>query len=311
VMTNRLLRSIAAVAITIAPTLSAQTPRAADTIEPSQYKRAVIRAHNADDHASPGGFMRSFVGAAVVVSSVALVASQQESRFDVASVKPDQSGETGIFIRMDGETFTANRITLRELVSAAYNNNYRGDEIIGGPSWSGANRFAITARRSGAVASNEMLRNLLADRFGLRTHTEMREVPVYELVVARADGALGPKLTRSTANCGVERCSGRNTGAGFVGTGIPLGLFIGSTLQGAAGRRVIDRTGLTGSMDIDVRWDPQGLGRSPIGVEVPTGATDSGSVFTAVQEQLGLRLRPSRQMRQVLIIDSATFPEPD
>ncbi len=178
-----------------------------------------------------------------------------------------------------------------------------------------------------------MLRAMLAGRFQLKVHIEQREQPVFDLVLARKDGKLGPGLTSSDANCdtppapSTERadlsappppCTVRMVGAMLrADKQGPLGdLMEGNTsmdrladaLRISAGRVVVNKTGLSGSYRIAMNYDMMG-GRRPRSVDP---SLDAGpSVFTAVQEQLGLKLEPSKAQRDALVIDRLERPTPN
>jgi uncharacterized protein (TIGR03435 family) len=202
-----------------------------------------------------------------------------------------------------------------------------------------------------------MLKALLADRFKLKTHTESREMALYALVVARSDGKLGQKLKPSTSDCSDAAAEAQkradaiakgganalaaimpkpgetwkcammpvidpaNAAAGFGlrADGQPL-MILTQMLSQVTGRSVIDKTGLTGLYDWELRFDPQVfMAMLPqLGLNLPAGAganaaafSDSPSLLTALQEQLGLKLDSQRGPVDVLVIDSAELPEPD
>lgn len=239
--------------------------------------------------------------------------------FEVASVRPDTSADGAIGIAIQGATVTVRNYTVRRLITEAYVNQYRSDEIIGGPAWLDRDRFAIVGRASRPVSyanagvAFAMLRTLLAERFKLATHVEQRERAVYNLVLARSDGALGRGLVPSTIDCirarqehADRQCGIRNQPAGtLVITGMGFDVLPGFL---NVGRRIINRTGLTGTYDVDLHWNP-----GEFGLDADPGAPppDNGgpSIFTAVQEQLGLKLEPVRVMVPVLVIDSVERPQ--
>jgi uncharacterized protein (TIGR03435 family) len=179
-----------------------------------------------------------------------------------------------------------------------------------------------------------MLRNLLADRFKLVVHTEMRETAVYALVLARSDGRLGPQLRRSTVDCAALLASfkekketppntingrpscGTQTRAGtMMTTATTMADFV-RNLAPMAGRPIVDRSGLTGPFDIDLTWAPEqqpfdsAQGRGAPGT-TPAPDSDRPSLVTAVQEQLGLKLDSQRLPFETLVIDSAERPTED
>ena len=201
----------------------------------------------------------------------------------------------------------------------------RPDHIFNYPDWADRERFDVTATYSpdSQRLVRQMLQRLLEERFSLRVHRETRELPVYELVKARADGLLGPRMRPSTAACQPkpgERspCTlliqeGRFRGVGTNwGTGEVLALNIG-----VWDRPIVDKTGLSGAFDIDLEWtpdpsqarDPAGVARSAAAAAATPG--ERTSIFTALQEQLGLKLQPSRAPLEVLVIDRLERPRED
>jgi uncharacterized protein (TIGR03435 family) len=202
-----------------------------------------------------------------------------------------------------------------------------------------------------------MLKALLADRFKLKTHTESREMPLYALVVARSDGTLGQKLKPSTSDCADAAAEAQkraeaiakgganalaaimpkpgetwtcammpvidpaNMAAGFGlrADGQPMTILT-QLLSQVTGRSVVDKTGLTGLYDWELRFDPQvfmtmlpqlGINLPGAGANAAAPVSDSPSLLTALQEQLGLKLDSQRGPVDVLVIDSAELPEPD
>ena len=191
--------------------------------------------------------------------------------------------------------------------------------IVGEPEWISRERFDIIARIPDAHADGQvllMLQGLLTQRFKLKAHRETREQPVYEVVVARADRRLGPRLTRSDSDCANNPpaappsldspCAGLfgvgPAGGRIVSKGRPLARVL-SALSMAVSRTVVDRTGLQGPFDVDLQWSAD--------VGTPVTNSDTPSIFTALQEQLGLRLEPSRAPVDVLVIESVERPTPD
>jgi bla regulator protein blaR1 len=182
-----------------------------------------------------------------------------------------------------------------------------------------------------------MMRALLADRFKLQVHNETREMPIFALVLARSDGKLGPQLQKSSTDCEALRAAGRGRGQGGPpaalappqpGDRMQCGIRIGpgnmaaggSTLAQFAmsigmfvGRIVVDRTGLTGAYDFNLTWTPDQIANRPPGAPEPliNGVPidpNGPSIFTAVQEQLGLKLESQKGPVNVLVIDRAEHP---
>jgi len=252
--------------------------------------------------------------------------------FEVASIKRNVSGDPGASIRIQpGGQMTVTNNSLFNLIRNAYGSQRY--EMVPGPklpAWVDSDRWDILAKSpAGAPEVQEQmqlrLRSLLEDRFKLVARREMREMPIYELVVARSDGQLGPQIKRSGDECGAQ---GRARDAGvtppplppgwFCGTrsnngsvsmkGVPLSNFV-RNLGGMTGRVVIDRTGLTGPFDLDLTWTPDPVPGAP--PQEPGARGDGASLFAAMQEQLGLKLEAKRAPVEVLIIESAEKPVED
>lgn len=240
--------------------------------------------------------------------------------FEVASVKPNKSGETTSFLTpRPGGNFVVGNMTLRGLIMFAY--GIQGFQLVGYPDWVATERFDITAKAAADVPPTPightspealMLRSLLEDRFRLSAHRETRDLPIYALVLARADGRLGPRLRQTTSDyCkklfeaagkagdtpvppGGEFCGFRPLGSdALAASALPMNEFA-RFLNVESGRTVVDRTGLTGVWDFDLKWSRP---------NAPNPDPDRPSIFTALQEQLGLRLDATTGPVEVLVID--------
>jgi uncharacterized protein (TIGR03435 family) len=214
-------------------------------------------------------------------------------------------------------------VTAQQLIVRAY--GVQPFEIVGGPDWLSRERFDVIAKApatSSLAEMNLMLRALLAERFKLAAHVEKRESPVFFLVTAREDGKPGPGLNPA-ANAGCGRRESPATirppdqcrmviGVGMIeGTGQPL-YSLTAALEKIVGRPVVDMTLLTGTFDFKLMFAAD-EGRSTVvepGIDSPT-RRDAPSVFTAVQEQLGLKLQSTPGLTDVLVIDSLERPTPD
>lgn len=262
--------------------------------------------------------------------------------FAVASIKqsPPPSGGP-MFLAAGprpGGQWLAQNATFLMLVRSAYPGFSLPGQVVGVPDSIGATRFDIDARAEGDPPRDvmtEMLRQLLADRFSLKVHTEQREVDVYALVLAREDGRLGPGLRKPAIDCQAREEARKKDAAAGVPPPVPpappkpgvrpeCGMLsmmtngvmrlsmggsaiasVGSGIQGTVGRPVIDRTGLTGRWDIDLEF----AGTGPL---TTTDTPDApASVFTAVQEQLGLKLESRKEKMDVLVIDQVQMPTPN
>jgi uncharacterized protein (TIGR03435 family) len=190
------------------------------------------------------------------------------------------------------------------------------DRVVGAPDWATVERYDIDARGKDAPTRDEtrtMLQALLRERFNLTAHVETRDLPVYLLMPVRSDGILGPGLRKAAYDCAdpAERARistanlppgrmvcGFNLNAGVLNGGSMALADLEPVLTSAAGRPVLDRTGIPGRFDIDLKW----------AIGTPDAGTDTVSIFTALQEQLGLRLEAATAPLQVLVIDSIVRP---
>jgi uncharacterized protein (TIGR03435 family) len=155
--------------------------------------------------------------------------------FDVASVKPNKEGGPSSVRVTPGGTLSVTNNNLRNIIRNAW--NITNDQIVGGPDWIDSERFDITAKASRPFSQDEaraMLKALLAERFGLVTHDEIRQLPVYVLVTARKDGALGPQMKKSDLDCAALFAS--VTAGGKMPDRLPNGnLPCGISVRGAQG----------------------------------------------------------------------------
>jgi uncharacterized protein (TIGR03435 family) len=256
-----------------------------------------------------------------LVVALGTIAVAQAPAFDAVSVKINTSGEQNSrFGGRPGGLQVSNN-TLRSIIRNIWNLN--GLQIVGGPAWIDETRFDILATVSGNPSRDQLIamaKTMMADRFKLVTHTETRPIPVYALVLARADGQLGPNLRPSSLNdcnpptppapgtppppappqlAGVDipPC-GTSTNAGILRAGgVRLDSFT-RNMANAAGRIIIDKTGLTGAFDMVLRFNP----------DPNNPSSDLPTLFAAVQEQLGLKFDAQTAPTEVLVVDSAEQP---
>jgi uncharacterized protein (TIGR03435 family) len=294
---------------------------------------------------------------ATLLSSLTLITSAQNQplAFEVASVKPNDSGGRGTTMGMQPGRYTATNVTLRTLIVSAY--RLQSFQLLGGLGWISSDHFDIVAKIPDGVplAPAEpqgevptqfqlMLRALLADRFKLVVHNETREMPIYALVTVRSDKKLGPEIHPSTIDCGAlaaqstlkekegKQKSKEERGSVIPATAVtgqspPCNMVMGpgrmsaggvtmatlaSSLSGSVQRMVLDRTGVEGTFDTELTWTPDQMPQGPTGgVPKITGAKidpNGPSIFTALQEQLGLKLESARGSVDVLVIDSVQKP---
>src|SRR6185503_2631272 len=244
----------------------------------------------------------------------------QGPTFEAVSIKANRSGESRSSFRGTQSGISVTNQTVVDIIRNVWNVNRL--QIVDAPPWATTDRFDLEARASGKSSVNElvaMMKTMLAERFNLAVHQEMRPIPIYALVLVRPDGRFGPTLRRSLAKCdrtippapgtpppqppppleGVDLpACGTNTGAGVLrAAGIELEAFT-RNMAGAAGRVIVDKTGLTGTFDMVLKFNP----------DANNPSSDLPSLFAAVQEQLGLKLDPQTAPAHVLVVDRVEKP---
>jgi uncharacterized protein (TIGR03435 family) len=268
--------------------------------------------------------------AALVPWALVGQSGNREPSFEVASIKRNTTGEPGGRIQIQpGGRFTTTNATVRQLVLRAY--DVQDFQIVGGPSWIYSDRFDIAAKAAGDLTPERvslMLRRLFVERFKLAVHTETRDLPIYALVLAKKDGGVGPKLRRSNIDCDAVAAEAAAQGGAppplRPGEPPPCSIGFGAFGQMAARgkplsqlltffsqvtqRTVVDRTGLSGSFDIDLTWTPDPSFPAPPTAGTPPVDSNGPSMFTAVQEQLGLKLESEKAPLQALVIDRIELP---
>jgi uncharacterized protein (TIGR03435 family) len=252
--------------------------------------------------------------------------------FEVASVRASTSGDLAQRIQAPpGGGFIATNAQLSLLIQRAY--DISEDQLVNAPEWIHSARYDITARldrepaspgRSQPDARSLALRSLLAERFKLAVHREIREFPIFALVMARGDRQPGPMLKPSSLDCSPEgmkaRAAARQQGkpaAGGCGSvfnigsisfgGYPLSEFA-KVLSPYEERTVVDRTGLTGNWDFELRFTPDDVGQPAPGQDPPVIDPNGPSFVTALRDQLGLKLDPAKGPVEVLVVDRVERP---
>jgi uncharacterized protein (TIGR03435 family) len=264
----------------------------------------------------------------VLAASLGLLQSQNvtpapRSEFEVATIKPTASYDGRSFVQvLPGGGLRVSGATLKGLLASAY--QVRSFQISGGPGWIDSEHFDVVAKADRSDSSEDLpgdlrqvterqyqtrqdqmrpkLQALLADRFQLRLHREMREQPVYVLVVAKS----GAKLRPSAQFRGLRVGRGQ-----LMGNGATLEMLTTALVGQLGGRSVLDRTELKGAFEFKLEWTPDWgqSGPPPEGVEVPLAASPTGpSLFTALEEQLGLRLESAKGPVEFLVIDRVERP---
>ena len=276
--------------------------------------------------------MTRYATLAIAMTAAAALAAQEPApqpvtpAFEVVVIKPNTSGSQSMSAgtRPGGAYMMVNG-SMRMVFSNAY--PAQSSEIINMPEWFTTDRYDITARIVGKPTreqEQELWRMLFAERMKLKVHYEMREQPTYDLVLARSDGRLGPNLKPAQIDCaaraqlaakgsalaplppmpanGVPPCGMMSSGSAIRAGGTTMA-NLARSIAGAAGRIVVDKTGLTGGFDLTLEFAQQ---RGP---DPPP--EDRPSLFTALQEQLGLKLEPGRSPVQFAVIDYVEKPVVD
>lgn len=213
-------------------------------------------------------------------------------------------------------------------IAMIFSNAYRSEsnDVKGAPDWFNTERYDMTARIVGTPTPEQqqaLWRALFAERMKLKAHHEREERPVYHLVLARADGRLGPKISKSTTDCtarraaqlrgetvpplpptsnGLPPCSARTSGGTLTAAGRDMAYLVRS-IQGVTGRMVIDRTGVAGDYDFTLEFALERPGGP--------GVDDKPNIFTALQEQLGLKLESARGQVEFVVVDHIERPISD
>ena len=238
----------------------------------------------------------------LVLAQIVLGQGQSTPEFEVVSVRPHPVGPIFMSSNMiRGSTYRGVAITLMDIVTDAY--GLQRNQVSGGPAWITSDRFDVEAKAGGDAElplerARPMLQSMLAERFKLKVRREMREVPAYDLVT----GKNGPKFKPSPQPD--SQAPGFLTR--FDTSGVHVVAAKGSMGRLAvqlalnSGRPVADKTGLTGEYEFQLDFAPD---NSPAAVD-----GSAPTLFTAIEDQLGLKLQPSRMTQEMLVIESAEKP---
>ena len=263
-------------------------------------------------------------GAAQRTQSTDAANAESSATFEVASIKPKGAGSGDVLMQvLPGGTVNIRNVSVRLLLRNAH--RLQDYQIVGGPRWMGTDRFDISAKAAGNPRQSElqaMLRALLVERFQLVARTEPRELEVYALVSAPGGGArrLTPakpcfrapnNLPPQTVPPGETPCGFRLSSGRIAGRGVTMAA-LASSLASQTGRMVVDRTGRKEDFDLELEWTPFQTPASFDPAAASDRPVDSGpSIFTAIQEQLGLRLQSDRALVDVLVVERLEPPTPD
>jgi uncharacterized protein (TIGR03435 family) len=240
----------------------------------------------------------------VVATTMAMAPAQTPPAFEVASIKPFRGLPMNVRFNVSGPRVTITEYGLQGLLMAAY--KVEPWQISGGPVWLETDRFDVSANAPGEGTPSpdqirQMLQTLLADRFQLKVRFEKKEGLVYALVVDKH----GPKLKPSNSADSSFTLGGRARTVQLTFQKQTMEyLALQLSNSGGLGREVLDKTGLAGTWDFQLNWAAGNDGNPPPDSNEP-------GLFTAVQEQLGLKLEPRKAPVEILVIDHAEKPSPN
>ena len=243
-------------------------------------------------------------------ASTAPMAANANPAFEVATIKPSDPNRPGKLFTVRGRQVLTVNTTVSDMLAVAYGIHPR--QIVGGPDWLATQKYDVTGEpdtpgQPSTAQLRVMLQKLLGDRFKLSFHRDTKELPVYALVV----GPKGPLLTRSAGD------PNGLPGLLFQGLGVlparnaTMGDFAGVMQTAVLDRPVVDKTGLSGRYDFTLKWTPDETQFASMGVRVPPPTDDPNAppgLFTAIQEQLGLKFDSTKAPVDVLVIDRVERP---
>lgn len=236
----------------------------------------------------------------------------KQMQFGVVSIREAPLGREGWRMEFDLDGFKATGVSLRQVIQEAYG-TYEEERLSGGPKWLSTQKFDIEAKIDGddipafkALSREQrqsMLQTLLFERAHLSLHHESVELPVYELVVAKRGSKLHESSSQRFRQADIKGMQGLvlksyNGRLDVEEYSVPA---LASDLHSFVGRIVVDKTGLTGRYDFSLRWTPDSLSNSEAAAEWP-------SLYTALEEQLGLKLEPARAPVDTLVVDHIEMP---
>jgi uncharacterized protein (TIGR03435 family) len=230
--------------------------------------------------------------------------------FEVATIKPSNPDAQGKGFMVRGRRFSTINTSLSDLITFTYRLQAR--QITGGPAWLETEKYDLSAQPDGEGEPSEtqwriMLQKLLAERFKLTFHRDKKELAVLAIVV----GKTGPKLTKSEADPnGLPGIGFRALGALFA-RNANMTDFAGVMQTTVFDRPVVDQTGIAGRYDFSLNWTPDETQFAGLGMKITPSADNAAAppdLFTAIQQQLGLKLESTKAPVEILVIDHAEKP---
>jgi uncharacterized protein (TIGR03435 family) len=278
---------------------------------------------------APSALGQGIVATQGIIASPAAGADVKVPEFDVVSVKQDKSGTGMMRLMSRPDGYSATNVSAKLLIQVAY--GIREDLISGAPGWADTARFDFDAKVAGTDVDNlkklsqeqrrSMLQPALADRFKLKVHNETKQLPVFELVVAKGGSKLKEATPGDAYAEGIKGMDGKGR-AGMmkmrpgevVGQGVTMASLV-NLLATQLHQTVIDKTGLAGNYDLELTWTPdqesgpmfKGGDGSPQRADSAPDSTGP-SLFTALQEQLGLKLQSTKGPVETIVVDHIEMP---
>jgi uncharacterized protein (TIGR03435 family) len=255
-------------------------------------------------------------GALAQDKAAAASADAKAPVYDVVAIKPNKSGSGRTSISVNDDGYAAENVSLKHLLSDAY--DVKQYLVSGLTGWASSDRFDVNAKIVDMDADalkkltdkqrRAMLQQLLADRFQLKVHLQTEVLPIYEMVVAKGGAKItavepvgaDPEADKNKEFKGMGRGSMNVHNTVLTAHDVPLS-SLAYQLSGSLSRTVVDKTGLAGNYDLSLTWSPD---------DGSAAASDSSapSLFTALQEQLGLRLQPAKGPVETLVVDHVEMP---
>jgi uncharacterized protein (TIGR03435 family) len=238
------------------------------------------------------------------------MAADAKPTFEVATIKPTKPDQAGKYIKLPGRHFSSFNTSLVDLLSFAYGVHEK--QILKLPAWAYSDKFDLAGEPDAPGLPNDkqwkaMLQKLLTERFQLTIHHGKKELSVYAITVAKG----GPRLTRSASDPSTGNSNFFTALGDMVNINSSMVDFAGALQATVFDRPVIDRTGLTGKFDFKLKWTPDESQFAGAGVKVPPPSDKADappSLYTAIQEQLGLKLDPVKAPVDVLVVDHVEKP---
>jgi uncharacterized protein (TIGR03435 family) len=253
--------------------------------------------------------------AAAMTHAQSPVAGGRQARFEVASIKPNTRHDGSWKLEFTSDGFSAIGVPLRKVIEEAYG-TYDPERLVGLPVWAESELFDIEAKFDAATVSGykdlgldqrrQMLQAMLAERFKVAIHHEMRDIDAFGLVVAKGGLKIKQTPPEKVPQSGIKGYTGLITQSqrGLLEmTGMSMEGFAG-ILRYSVGRTVLDKTGLPGLYDISLRWTPDDLSSTTMSAPDTSGP----SIFSALQEQDGLKLQLGKFPVDALVVDHAERP---